>query len=80
MWYSLTHNWNVARFLRLLLGGITVYQGILTNQNAVILMGGFFAAFSLFTSGCCGSTCVPKINKDIKPNTKEIDVDYEEVK
>jgi hypothetical protein len=80
MWYSLTHNWNAARFFRLLIGGMIIYQGIFTNQNAVILMGGFFTVFSLFTSGCCGSSCAHQNDNNLKTNTEEIDVVYEEVK
>lgn len=80
MWHSLTHNWNVARVIRLILGIMIAYQGVYTHQTGVILMGTFFTIFSLFTSGCCGATCSNnsmKMNKD--SNEKETII-YEEIK
>ncbi len=78
MWHSLTHNWNVARVMRLLLGIMITYQGFNTYQNGVVLMGVFFTVFSLFTSGCCGTTC----SRNSKNNTesKNENIIYEEVK
>ena len=79
MWHSLTHNWNVARIMRLVLGGMIFYQGYLTNQNGVMIMGRFFTLFSLFTSGCCGTVCNTKSEK---ANTKDLNeqITYEEIK
>ena len=79
MWHSLTHNWNIARIMLLVLGGMIFYQGYLTNQNGVMLMGGFFTLFSLFTSGCCGTVCNTKSGKvNIKDLNEQIT--YEEIK
>ncbi len=78
MWHSLTHNWNLARIMRLVLGVMIAYQGYMTHQNGVILMGAFFSLFSLFTSGCCGATCA---NDNQKNNQKENEIiTYEEIK
>ncbi len=78
MWHSLTHNWNLARMIRLVLGIMIAYQGYLTSQKGVILMGAFFSLFSLFTSGCCGATCS---NVNQKNNQKENEtITYEEIK
>lgn len=80
MWYSLTHHWNVARVIRLVLGLMIVYQGMITEQNGVILMGGFFSMFALFTTGCCGGTCVPQKENQINQTQSNLDVEYEEIK
>jgi len=80
MWHSLTHNWNVARVMRLILGIMIAYQGILTNQNEVVLMGAFFSIFSLFTSGCCGATCASNPNKMNKDLNEQETITYEEIK
>lgn len=81
MWHSLTHNWNVARIMRLVLGGMILYQGFLTNQTGVMLMGGFFTLFSLFTSGCCGTVCNSnQVNNENKNTNKNELITYEEVK
>lgn len=78
MWHSLTHNWNVARVIRLLLGIMIMYQGFHTYQNGVVLMGAFFTVFSLFTSGCCGTTCSRTPKNDIE--SKNETIVYEEIK
>ena len=80
MWYALTHHWNLARVLRVILGGMMAYQGILTHETGVIVMGGAFTLFSVFTTGCCGSQCEPmKQNEDLT-NDSPNEIVYEEVK
>lgn len=65
--------------MRLVLGGMIFYQGFLTNQTGVMLMGGFFTLFSLFTSGFCGTVCNTKSEK-ANPKDLNEQITYEEIK
>lgn len=76
MKYSILHNWNLFRFLRLALGIAIIVQGAMARDVLFVIAGALFTLLAIFNAGCCaGSTCynVPKKDND----TKEIT--YEEV-
>ena len=67
--------------MRMVFGAMIFYQGIYTSQNGVMIMGGFFTLFSLFTSGCCGTVCNANLkNKENNNSINNEQITYEEVK
>jgi|GEM_PF-362013 len=76
MKYSILHNWNLFRFLRLALGIAIIVQGAMARDLLFVIAGTLFTLLAIFNAGCCaGNNCysAPKKNND----TKEIT--YEEV-
>lgn len=71
-------NWNLMRFVRLVLGIVIFIQSIITHQFMFALIGLLFAAMALLNIGCCGTTvCNNSKTVKLKSTTKEIS--YEEV-
>ncbi len=71
-------NWNLMRFVRLVLGIIIIIQGIITKQYIFALIGLLFAAMALLNIGCCGTmVCNNSKTANSESTTKEIS--YEEV-
>ncbi len=81
LWYILTHEWNLARIVRLGLGLMIVWQSVLVHDQLMMAMGGMFTLMAMFTTGCCGvagCTTDKSNNSDIENNQNEIT--YEEIK
>ncbi len=77
MKYTLLHNWNFFRALRLILGIIIILQAVMSRDWVFGMMGLFFFGMALFNQGCCGTgACYTPIKKEIDP-TKTIT--YEEL-
>ena len=51
----LFRNWNVMRFVRLVLGLIILSQGILGKDPLSVGMGTFLSLMAFLNAGCCGS-------------------------
>jgi len=78
LWYTLTHHWNFARVVRLLIGLLILWQSIMNRDGLMISMAVFFTSMALFTTGCCGvGNCTTDIDKN-QQETKT--VQYEEIK
>ncbi len=78
LWYTLTHHWNFARVVRLLIGLLILWQSILNRDGLMISMAVFFTSMALFTTGYCGvGNCTTDIDKN-QQETKT--VQYEEIK
>lgn len=70
-------NWNLMRFLRLVLGIAIITQSILINDIWLLMISMVFTAMPIFNIGCCGaSTCYHTPTKTSKKTT---DIKYEEV-
>jgi hypothetical protein len=48
-------NWNLVRFLRLVIGLAAAIQGILQREVVVTIAGLFLFSTAIFNYGCCGS-------------------------
>lgn len=74
---SLLHNWNLFRFLRLVMGIAIFVQAIMVKDIFLGLAGLLFSGMALFNMGCCGTAgCYMPPKQD--PETKK-DISYEEV-
>lgn len=71
-------NWHFMRILRLVMGSVVVYQGMVTYQPMVSILGTVLVAQALLNAGCCGASCAPKEQAE-QVNTSDT-VEYEEVK
>ena len=70
--------WNFARIVRLVLGGVIIAQGVMVHDWGLGIMGSLFASMALFGFGCAGGACATPIKKS---NNKSIqDVEFEEVR
>ncbi len=79
LWYTLTHHWDFARILRLTLGLMMFWQGVLTQQGLVILFSTVFVGLALFSLGACSSgSCAPSRTSSAA-NTQTDEVDFEEI-
>lgn len=52
-------NWNVVRFIRLLMGTGAVIQGLTQREVLITLAGLFLFITALVNYGCCGSSGCP---------------------
>lgn len=77
--YNIFSNWNVMRFVRLLLGVSIIAQGLRLSQWSFIAAGVVFTLMPLFNIGCCaGGSCSAPSGKGQQKSLD--DVIYEEVK
>ncbi len=76
MKYSILHNWNLFRLLRLALGIAIIVQGAMGKDILFIIAGALFTLLAIFNAGCCaGGTCYTAAKK----NTATKEITYEEV-
>ncbi len=74
---SILNNWNLFRFLRLVIGVAIVVQGIFAKDIMFGFAGLLFTGMAVFNIGCCGAGgCNAPTNKTSQ-TTK--DIGYEEV-
>lgn len=71
-------NWNIIRFLRLIVGVFVVVQGIISKEWMFVFLGGLFALMPLMNVGCGTSGCQTPRYKKAKEEQDEIH--YEEIK
>lgn len=71
-------NWNIIRFLRLIIGVFVVVQGIISKEWLFVFLGGLFALMPLMNVGCGASGCKTPRYKNTKEEQDEIH--YEEIK
>jgi len=71
-------NWNVTRFLRLIVGIFVVVQGIISREWMFVFLGGLFALMSLMNMGCGTSGC--QTPRYIKTKEDQDKIHYDEVK
>jgi hypothetical protein len=69
-------NWNVIRFIRLVIGAGAAVQGILQKETILTVAGIFLLLGAVLNYGCCGSAGCP-VSYSKKQTEK--DIDYEEV-
>jgi hypothetical protein len=70
-------NWNMMRFLRLVIGIAIIVQAFMAKDIMLGLAGIFFTSLPVFNIGCCaGGNCYVPAKKEASKN-KEIH--YEEV-
>ncbi|MEQ7801923.1 hypothetical protein ABDJ41_19160 [Pedobacter sp. ASV1-7] len=72
-------NWNLMRFIRLVLGVIVSVQGFQAHQWMLVALGGLFTLMPVFNIGCC-STAGCKTTYSSRKTTATEDITYEEVK
>ena len=76
---TLTHNWNIFRILRLILGIAILVQGIQAGDWLFGIAGGLFSLMALLNAGCCaGGACTPPQRTNHQPN-ENTTIEYEEV-
>ena len=82
LWYILTHEWNLARIIRLALGVMIVWQSVLVHDQLMMVMGGLFTLMAMFTTGCCGvaGCATDKANATDIENNNQNEITYEEIK
>ncbi len=74
---SILHNWNLIRFLRLVMGIAIFVQAIMVKDSFLGLAGLLFSGMALLNMGCCGTAgCYMPPQKDKETNK---DISYEEV-
>lgn len=71
-------NWNIIRFLRLIVGVFVVVQGIISKEWMFVFLGGLFALMPLMNVGCGALDCQTPRYKNTKEEQDEIH--YEEIK
>ena len=72
----ITSQWNIMRFIRLIIGIMIIVQAIAGRNVMVGILGVIFTAMALFNVACCGSNgCTPTKNTNNNPN----EFTYEEV-
>lgn len=71
-------NWNIIRFLRLVVGIFVVVQGIIAQEWMFVFLGGLFALMPLVNVGCGTSGCQTPTLRNTKKEQKEIN--YDQVK
>lgn len=69
-------NW--IRFVRLLAGGVALYQGIVSYNTILGAIGVLLLIQGIFNMGCPGLTCGPSYKQTTLSNAEEIK--FEEVK
>ena len=69
------------RVLRVLIGGMAIWQGIATNEWALAAAGGFFTGMAFLNYGCCGvgGCSVNNTRNYTQPKERTRDITYEEV-
>jgi hypothetical protein len=77
MWYRISTNWNIFRFIRLMLGLMIVIQSIQFKEYWFILVGGLFAVLALLDMGCVSGNCAAPIYR--RSTQKPEEITYEEV-
>ncbi len=73
--YRMTNHWSFVRIIYVLMGGLMIYQSILSSQYIGILFGIYFFSMGLFAFGCASGNC---FSLPSKSENKEIN--YEELK
>ncbi|RFS19968.1 hypothetical protein DVR12_19770 [Chitinophaga silvatica] len=48
-------SWSITRVIRLVFGGMIIFEGIRQAQWVLAAMGGVITLITLLTAGCCGS-------------------------
>lgn len=76
--YNLLHNWNIVRFIRLLISIFIVVQAIQLHDILFGFFGCFFLFQALTNTGCCATTGCATTLQNTKENTE--DVEFTEVK
>lgn len=77
---TIIQNWNLMRFIRLLLGVMIIVQSINNKDYLFAFIGLLFAGMALANIGCCGSAGCSTNSYSNKKNTNSInETTYEEV-
>ena len=64
------------RLVRLLLGGVIIFQAFAASDVVLGLLGLMFSGMALFNIGCCGASgCSVPVNRKGQSN----EINYEEV-
>ena len=66
------NNWNVVRFVRLLIGAGAVVQGIGQKETFLTTAGLFLLLGALLNYGCCGSAGCP-VSYSKRPTAKAVE-------
>lgn len=74
---AIFNNWNVIRFLRLIMGIAILIQGFMAKDVLFGIAGLLFTGMALFNLGCCttGNCAAPPA----KGNQQSKEIHYEEV-
>lgn len=70
-------SWSFMRLLRLVLGGIILVQGILSNEIPYAVIGGLLMLMAIANIGCNGGACATPM-RSYRPRQEE-KVEFEEV-
>lgn len=73
-------NWNLMRFIRLILGVMIIVQSIHTKDYLFAFIGLLFAGMALANIGCCSSgECSTNIYSNTTNTNSQKETTYEEV-
>jgi hypothetical protein len=75
----LFRNWNVMRFVRLVLGLIILSQGILGKDPLSVGMGIFLSLLAVLNAGCCGPFGCDISSSDKHVSHRQKAIEYEEI-
>lgn len=77
---TILYGWNFMRILRLVLGGIVLWQSFVTGDLLPGIAGGMIMAMAVLNIGCCGlNGCSTGSGRRPAPAAATEDIHYEEV-
>ncbi len=63
-------NWSFRRIVYLAVGGILIYESIISHLWVGIAFGGYYAAMGLFGFGCASGQCGGNCSLEERKNKK----------
>ena len=64
MIYTLFSNWSVFRWVRLVFGGLIIFEAVNLSNYWLLIPGIIFIAIALFNAGCERNNCaIPNKNR-----------------
>jgi hypothetical protein len=74
--------WSFMRILRLILGAVFLFGGLIHRDNLAVFAGAFFLFQGVFSLGCGGAQSCAQTNKthNNQTATEPLEIDFEEVK
>ena len=73
-------NWNLIRIIRLMLGIYILIDGVYTRQWIFVVAGALFSLMPLLNIGCCVAGNCDMQPDNRKPEKRDADIVFEEIK
>lgn len=69
---QILHNWNLMRWVRLIVGTAITVQSFYSHEVAMTAIGVVYAGMAVFNTACCGSGGCAVSRNDRSSDTKDI--------